>query len=143
MQRRYNLAYFIIASIVGLGFMSLMISVDAQAQIAFVSNRDEHSWEIYVMDVDGGNPQRLTNSPEVEWSPSWSPDGKRTVFSSEKDEHQWKQDIYVMDADGGNLRNLTNNAAMDSSPAWFHPALSVSPAGKKLTMWGWLKQVVR
>ena len=42
MQRRYNLAYFIIASIVGLGFMSLMISVDAQAQIAFVSNRDEH-----------------------------------------------------------------------------------------------------
>ena len=191
MQRRYNLAYFIIASIVGLGFMSLMISVDAQAQIAFVSNRDGHSWEIYVMDVDGGNPQRLTNSPEVEWSPSWSPNGKRIVFSAEKDEHEWKQDIYVMDADGGNLQkltknpgidnhpawspngeriifsssrghnnwwetdiqvmdadggnpqNLTNNLEGDDSPAWFHPALSVSPAGKKLTMWGWLKQVVR
>ena len=66
MQRRYNLAYFILASVVLLGLMTLMVGVNTQAQIAFVSNRDEHSWEIYVMDVDGGNPQRLTNSPEVE-----------------------------------------------------------------------------
>ena len=69
MQRRYNLAYFLFA----LGLTTLMIGVEAQAKIAFVSDRDGHSWEIYVMDDDGGNPRRLTNSPEDEFDPSWSP----------------------------------------------------------------------
>ena len=60
MQRKYNLAYFVFA----LGLTTLMIGVDAHAKIAFVSDRDGHSWDIYVMDDDGGNPRRLTNSPE-------------------------------------------------------------------------------
>ena len=48
-----------------------------------------------------------------------------------------------MDADGGNLQNLTNNRHADFSPAWYAPAFAVAPAGKKFTMWGWLKQVDR
>ena len=117
MQRKYNLAYFIIASIVGLGFMSLMISVDAQAQIAFASNR-EGNFEIYVMDTDGKNPRRLTDNPALDWHPSWSPNGKRIVFSSEKGDSGWDIDIYVIDADGGNLRKLTNNRLIDNYPSW-------------------------
>ena len=62
MQRRYNLAYLILASVVALGLTLLMVCVDAQAQIAFASNRDGN-WEIYVMDADGGNQQNLTNNP--------------------------------------------------------------------------------
>ena len=31
-----------------------MMGGDTQAKIAFVSDRDGHSWEIYVMDADGG-----------------------------------------------------------------------------------------
>ena len=57
MQRRYDLVYFVFA----LGLTMLMVSVDAQAKIAFVSDRDGHSWEIYVMDDDGQNLQNLTN----------------------------------------------------------------------------------
>ena len=52
-------------------------------------------------------------------------------------------EIYVMDADGGNLQNLTNNPDADGGPAWLNSPFSVSPAGKKFTMWGWLKQVDR
>ena len=85
MQRKYSLAYFVSA----LGLMMLMVSVDAQSKIAFVSDRDGHSREIYVMDDDGGNPRRLTNSPEEEWSASWSPDGKRIVFSASRDAGHW------------------------------------------------------
>ena len=81
MQRKHNLAYFIFA----LGLTLLMMGVDAQAQIAFASNR-EGNFEIYVMDTDGKNPQRLTDNPAIDWDPSWSPDGKRIVFSSEKGE---------------------------------------------------------
>ena len=52
-------------------------------------------------------------------------------------------EIYVIDADGKNRRRLTNNRHDDTNPAWFDPAFAVAPAGKKFTMWGWLKQVVR
>ena len=34
-------------------------------QIAFYSNRDGN-FEIYVMDVDGNNPQRLTINPAID-----------------------------------------------------------------------------
>jgi Tol biopolymer transport system component len=40
--------------------------------IAFASQR-YGNWKIYVMDADGGNPVRLTDSPEKDTQPSWSP----------------------------------------------------------------------
>jgi hypothetical protein len=48
-----------------------------------------------------------------------------------------------MDADGANQQNLTNNPNPDGNPAWLNSPFSVSPAGKKFTMWGWLKQADR
>ena len=60
----------------------------------------------------------LTNSPAAEWFPSWSPDGERIVFASEKGDSGWDIDIYVMDADGGNPRKLTDNRLIDNSPSW-------------------------
>ena len=47
MQRRYNLARMILASVVVLGLTLLTVDVDAQARIAFMSNRDGN-FEIYV-----------------------------------------------------------------------------------------------
>ena len=47
--------------------------------------------------------------------PSWSPDGERIVFVSNRDGNN---EIYVMDADGGNLTNLTKHAANEFAPAW-------------------------
>ena len=56
--------------------------------------------EIYVMDADGRNQQNLTNNPAHDGSPSWSPDGKRIAFDSDRD-GRFNWEIYVIDADGG------------------------------------------
>ena len=45
-------------------------SPPAGNSIAFVSSR-EGNFEIYVMDADGSNPTRLTNSPGWDGDPAW------------------------------------------------------------------------
>ena len=131
MHPRYRLTHLILGVVIALSLTPLMIVVDAQGQIAFVSSRDGHirndvpglpAFEIYVMDADGGNQRRLTNHRAHDGSPSWSPDGKRIVFVSHRDGNG---EIYVMDTDGGNPQNLTNNLSYDNSPSW-------SPDGKQI-----------
>ena len=139
MQRRYNPAHFILVGVIALRLTSLVVGVDAQAQIAFVSDRDGNE-EIYVMDTDGKNQRNLTNNRSSDDDPSWSPSGKRIAFSSKRDGND---EIYVMDTDGQNPRQLTNNPLHDYEPAWYRPVFAVAPVGKQFTVWGWLKQVVR
>ena len=74
------------------------------------------------MSINGKNQRRLTKSRGDDWSPSWSPDGKRIVFSSGRDGNR---EIYVMDADGRNQLNLTNSPQGDYSPSW-------SPDGERI-----------
>ena len=88
------------------------------------------NYEIYVMDADGNNQQRLTDNDFYDTHPSWSPDGKRIAFISRRDGHfigegGLSTEIYVMDADGGNEQRLTNNRKRDSSPSW-------SPDGERI-----------
>ena len=40
------------------------------SQIVFISNRDGNP-EIYIMDMDGGNLKKITNTPEAEQEPQW------------------------------------------------------------------------
>jgi len=60
--------------------------------------------EIYVMDVDGQNVERLTFDPEWDGYPKWSPDGSEIVFQSNR---LGRYEVYMISADGTNLRRLT------------------------------------
>ena len=79
-------------------------------RIVFGSTRDGNS-EIYVMDADGTNQINLSNHPQNDGEPSYSPDLSKIAFETTRDGNF---EIYVMNADGTNQINLTNNAVQDS-----------------------------
>ncbi len=83
-------------------------------QIAFVSDVDHVSGEIYVRDFAGSSPTRLTNNTAYDALPIWSPDGTQIAFSQ-------AGDIWVMDSDGSNQVNLTPMAGVGGSPADWSP----------------------
>ena len=57
----------------------------------------------------------LSNHPDNDGFPSWSPDGTRIAFVSDRD---GPNEVYVMGADGSNPINLSNHPAIDDHPSW-------------------------
>src|SRR5438270_1989019 len=57
------------------------------SRIAFTSTRDGQP-EVYVMDADGSNAARLTNSPGLDGDPSFSAAGQAVVFHSQRTGHR-------------------------------------------------------
>lgn len=96
-------------------------SAVAIGEIAFTSNQ-RGNYDIYIINTDGSNMRRLTESAADETYPAWSPDGTQIAFVSDEGGNK---EIYVMNADGSGSRRLTDNVANDESPAW-------SPDGTKI-----------
>jgi eukaryotic-like serine/threonine-protein kinase len=61
--------------------------------------------DIYIKVVGSGDPLRITSSPEDEWLPAWSPDGRFIAFSRTIG---GKQSIYVVPALGGQERKVAD-----------------------------------
>jgi len=83
-------------------------------QVVFASNR-AGDWQIFIMNIDGGEVTQLTNRPGGNFTPTWSPDGRTIAFAAEPDGNS---DIFVISADGGDLRQLTDHPGDDSHPHW-------------------------
>ena len=126
-KRQVQICY-LHGGLLGLAVCLLLVSIgqaeNADTRIAFMSNRhDERNWEIYLMNPDGKRVRRLTEHPQADGIPAWSPDGQKIAFVSFRDE---PRDIYVMNPDGTNLINLTQSPERsDNYPSW-------SPDGKQI-----------
>lgn len=72
-------------------------------------------FDIYVMNQDGSDHQRLTTVRGRDGGPVWSPDGQKIAFYSNRDNDT---EVYVMDADGANQRRLTNHQGWDWPMGW-------------------------
>ena len=72
--------------------------------------------EIWVMDSDGSNARRLTDSrPWGAGNAAWSPDGSQIAFVSDR---SGDPDLYVMDADGTDVRLLAASDGWEEDPKW-------------------------
>jgi Tol biopolymer transport system component len=72
-------------------------------------------WEIYVIRADGTGLVQLTDNRAHDREPHWSADGRRILFTSERDRNY---EIYVMDREGNSETNLTRNPADDHDAVW-------------------------
>ncbi len=83
-------------------------------RIALTLSKDGNA-EIYTVDANGKNPQRLTNSSAIDTSPSWSPDCSRIAFVSDRGGNP---QIYIMNADGSGVSRLTTIGNYNTNPDW-------------------------
>jgi hypothetical protein len=67
------------------------------------------------MNADGSDQSNLTNHPQADQTPDWSPDGAKIVFPSRR---PGNFEIYVMDANGANPTRMTFDTAVDAAPHW-------------------------
>ncbi len=89
-------------------------SPDGQA-IAFASNRAHYGaqaeagspdFDVYVMRADGSQVRRITSDPGNDRDPSWLPDGRSVVFSSDRAS---RGDLYRVRLSDGQTERLTTN----------------------------------
>jgi TolB protein len=90
--------------------------------MAFTSTRHHERSDIYLQRVDGNSVIQLTSDPADDAQPSFSPDGRRIAFTSNR-AGTW--DIYVMDIDGKSVQQVAGTAAQEMHP-------SFSPDGTRL-----------
>lgn len=75
------------------------------------TKKNVRNWDLFTIKADGSKRQQLTNTPEPEQHPSWSPDGKKILFT--RGDVMSNIDLYVMDADSMSVVRLTEHAERD------------------------------
>jgi Tol biopolymer transport system component len=76
--------------------------------------------EIYIMDADGSNQKRLTNTPGYDGGPFFSPDGQHIIWRR-FDENGMVADVYTMKTDGSDVQKITDFGSMSWAP-YYHPS---------------------
>lgn len=72
--------------------------------------------EIYKINIDGSDKERLTNWPQHNFCPSWSNDKKKIAYVTSMENS--RPEIYVMDSDRENQERITYNDDGDTLPNW-------------------------
>jgi Tol biopolymer transport system component len=74
-------------------------------------------WEIYIADVDGSNPQNVSNNEGFDAFPNWSPQAQRLTWIS--DRYGDGMEVLIADIEGNKLANVSNQVETDDfSQLW-------------------------
>ena len=75
--------------------------------------------ELYICNADGSDIKQLTNLGNANWSPFFTPDGKKILFSSNYEaERGFPFNLYMIDVDGKNLERITHGETFDAFPVF-------------------------
>jgi len=85
------------------------------AWIAFDSDGGASNRDIYIIRANGTDRRRLTRDPSAEMQPSFSPDGTKLAFTSDRD---GPMEIYVMDLATGVAARVTQRVSGAHDPAF-------------------------
>ena len=81
--------------------------------------RNNAESDIYKINAFGRNAKtKLTNNNKYDTYPSYSPDGKKIVYTVSKGNAAIRGDIYTINAFGGSKTKLTHNNTYDTHPSW-------------------------
>jgi TolB protein len=81
-------------------------------------------WDIWIMNSDGTDHQKVTNGSGDKTDASFSPDGKWIVYSSDQSGLEFAN-LFITSVQNGNAIRITRYEGYDGAPSW-------SPDGKKI-----------
>jgi TolB protein len=114
----------VVAGRVARALFNVTCPTGAPERIVAISVQTGNS-EVYVLNVDGSSPTRLTFTPEAEMQPAWSPDAQRIVFSRRSTTGTLRERLVVMSADGSTEQAITDLMVAARNPSW-------SPDGSRI-----------
>lgn len=116
-----------IANLNGLGFRAISppgyIDVEPKVnpknpnQLAFVSSRSGRA-QMYSMNIDGGNIERLTDGGGEATNPAWHPSGKLLAFAWTRGYMTGKFNIFLMNVVTKSYIQLTHDEGRNENPVW-------------------------
>ena len=90
-------------------------SPDSKSVVMSFSDSKTANSEIYSMDLNTRSITRLTNDSGIDTSPSYSPDGEKIVFNSDR---SGSPQLYIMDKDGSNIKRISKGKGVYGNPVW-------------------------
>jgi Tol biopolymer transport system component len=136
-QSRYSRRLAGLLALIGLLALTLVAGQQARGAAANSSRHSKilfdrlvdpstNNYEIFTMNPDGSDQRNLTKNAADDWGASASPNGKRIVFTSQRDADA-NDEIFIMRSDGSHPRQLTHTGAAVTNE---YP--SFSPDGKRI-----------
>ena len=111
------------------GLTETALSPDGKQSVYSYQTQNTVGSHIFIADVGGTNRRQLTDLPTGDATPSWSPDGKKIIFTRAA-EHRcysmggmvWDQlDIWTVSVVGSNEQRLTSEKFYQAYEPHFSP----------------------
>jgi len=89
-------------------------------RLAFVRVTDDHHTHVFVSNPDGAGTLQITDGPDDDMNPSWSPDGRFVAFCTAHPlgDGTTSANLFVVRPDGSRLEQLTEGDRVACRPAW-------------------------
>ena len=88
-------------------------SPDGNKIVMSYTDPDIGNSEIYILDLKTRISKRVTNNSAIDVSASFSPDGKKIVFNSDR---SGRRHLYIADENGKNVKRISREAGSYYTP---------------------------